>query len=215
MSKMGESQIIDFFSGYMKDVFRDKYGKNGRYSVGNFSGSQDRKFADFFAGTKSHNILIEFKEFKKECSAETKKPLRKRLCLTLDNNIALVSRSCHFVGWGKRQSSTEAEFSPYIDLICQLWNAAHLKTPTVNSHEPFIDQFIDGVVGVNHTDFIKYIEHLNGVAGGDEEGSKVGFKSILYSRNGNGRLIGTRFDSLAELNKLRSIKKPKSRIKNN
>lgn len=212
-NKMGESQIIDFFSSYMKDVFRDEFGKNGKYSIGNFSGSQDRKFADFFAGTDSNNILIEFKEFRNETSAEKEKPLRKKLCQTLTNNVALLSRSCHFIGWGKRQSSTEVEFSPYIDCVCRFWGAAHLKTPDIKSHGPFVNCFINGKLGVTHSQFIMYIEHLNSIAGGDEGGGKVGFKSILYSRGKDGRLLGTRFDSLDELNKLRQIKKPRSGIK--
>ncbi len=130
MKKMGESQIIDFFSTYLRDILREEYGKDAPYTLGNFSGSQDRKFADFFAGTKSHNILIEFKEAKKEHIAEQEKPLRKKLCLTLNNEVAAVSRLCHFIGWGKRQVHTEVELNVYIDLVCRLWSSdTHLCPP--------------------------------------------------------------------------------------
>lgn len=209
MRKFGEAQVIDYFSGYLKDTFRDVFGEKALYTVGNFSGSQDRKFSDFFAGTESQNILIEFKEKKEEHKKEKDKPLRQKLCLTLDEETSELSRQCHFIGWGMGLTVTKIELNPYIDLVCLLWEADnYLLTPIKHDHESFVDNFVSGHVGVDHDAFISYIEHLNTLAGGGASGVDVPFSSILYSRNDRGRLVGTRFDSLGQLNKLRNIPKP-------
>ncbi|MGE4295278.1 MAG: hypothetical protein AB7E49_06220 [Campylobacterales bacterium] len=206
MRKMGESQVIDFFFSYLKDSFRDVFGAAAQYTVGNFSGSQDRKFSDFFAGTDSHNLLIEFKEKKEEYRREQEKPLREKLCLTLDEEISELSRQCHFIGWDKGRVTTQIELNPYIDLVCRLWGIeGHLLSPSNHDHEVFVDNFIDGMVGVDHDSFVDYINHLNKVAGGGASGADVPFRSILYSRNDHGRLVGTRFENLGELNQLRNL----------
>lgn len=209
MRKIGEAQVIDFFSGYLKDVFRDVFGKNARYTVGNFSGSQDRKFSDFFAGTDSSNILIEFKEKREEHKKEKEKPLRHKLCLTLDEDISTISRECHFIGWGKGFAQTTIELNPYIDLVCRLWALDdYLFPPNDYGHRDFVDNFVNGNIGVNHEKFINYIKHLNHLAGGSASGADVPFRSILYSRDDHGLLVGTRFDNLGQLNQLRSMAKP-------
>lgn len=206
MRKMGESQIIDFFSGYLKDALRDDFGASASYTMGNFSGSQDRKFSDFFAGTSSSNILIEFKEKKAEYEKENEKPLRKKLCLNLNETVSTISRKCHFIGWGRDRVDTEVEFAAYIDLVCRLWNVKeHLLFPGEYGHEDFANKFIAGMVGVDHDKFVEYIEHLNKTAGGDARGDDVPFRSILYSRGENGRLVGTRFENLGELKQLRQL----------
>lgn len=207
MRKMGEAQVIDFFSGYLKDVLNIKFGAHVNYTVGNFSGSQDRKFSDFFAGTDSHNILIEFKEKKEECAYEGMKPLRKKLCDNLDEKISRLSRECHFIGWGTNHVNTVIEFNPYIDLICRIFNQKnYLLEPVDKNHRAFVQNFIDGKIGVDQDSFVKYIEHLNKIAGGSVSGKEVPFRSILYSRDENGLLVGTRFESLGELIQLRKMR---------
>lgn len=206
MRKMGESQVIDFFSSYLKDFFHDVFGVSAKYTVGNFSGSQDRKFSDFFAGTDSHNLLIEFKEKKGEFRNEQGKPLREKLCLTLNEEISELSRQCHFIGWDQGRITTQVEFNPYIDLVCRLWGLDdHLLPPSDHDHEVFVEDFVEGKVGVDHDSFVRYIDHLNKVAGGGATGKDVPFRSILYSRNDRGRLVGTRFENLGELNQLRNL----------
>ncbi len=206
MIKMGESQVIDFFSGYLKDSFRDVFGAAAQYTVGNFSGSQDRKFSDFFAGTDSHNVLVEFKEKKGEYRLEKEKPLRKKLCVTLDEEVSELSRQCHFIGWDRGRVTSQIEFNPYIDFVCPLWGVeGHLLFPSNHDHEIFVENFIGGKVGVDHESFMHYIAHLNKVAGGGASGADVPFRSILYSRNDHGRLVGTRFENLGQLNQLRKL----------
>lgn len=207
MKKMGEPQVIDFFSSYLKDTFRNVFGETAQYTVGNFSGSQDRKFSDFFAGTDSHNLLIEFKEKKGEYRHEQEKPLRKKLCFNLNEEVSELSRQCHFIGWDKGQVTTQVEFNPYIDLVCRLWGLeSHLLFPSDHDHEIFVEDFIGGTIGVGHGSFVRYIDHLNKVAGGGASGIDVPFRSILYSRNDRGSLVGTRFENLGELNQLRKLR---------
>jgi hypothetical protein len=213
MKKMGESQVIQFFTTALQDEMQKVYGSKHVYALGNFSGSQDRKFADFFCGTDSVNILIEFKEFKSEHRAEVDKPLRERLCKTLTADVARVSRSCHFIGWGKNGFNFNVELNSYIDLVCSLWGGVgHLVDPIDHLHEPFIDEFVGGRIGVAYEEFVDYVEQLNIVAGGSALGDKISFRSILFSRGGDGRVKANKFDNLGELRALIKLK-PSIRIK--
>jgi hypothetical protein len=198
--KMGEAQIIDFFSSCLRDEMYHKFGPNISYSIGNFSGSQDRKFADYFSGTSSSNILIEFKELKREAEDEWKKPLRKKLCLELTNETASQSRSSHFIAWGSGEQDLTVKLTPYVDLICTKYIGIPPLIPHAEQvHSEFIDAFLSGTQGVNQEEFVSYIEHLNKTAGGCADGKTVPFKSVLYSRNDSGKLVGTRFENLGQL----------------
>lgn len=209
---MGESQVIDFFSGYLRDSFHSNSEADISYVIGNFSGIQDKIFSDFFASTDSHNVLIEFKEKKMEYKREKEKPLRENLCFTLNEKVSKLSRQCHFIGWDKGLKTTQIEFNSYIDLVCRLWDRnAHLIIPSDHDHEVFVNNFTRGNVGVDHASFLRYIEHLNTVAEGDANGKDVPFRSILYSRNDRGRLVGTKFENLGELNQLRNSRLRPSR----
>ncbi|WP_200385718.1 hypothetical protein [Rhodocyclus tenuis] len=207
MKKMGESQVIQFFAGVLADEMRSAFGLECQYVIGNFSASQDRKFADFFAGTESVNILIEFKEFKKEYCDEIKKPLREKLCKTLTKDISNLSRSCHFIGWGTAGYNLSVELNPYIDLVCPLWGCTeHLDLPADYFYDSFINAFVKGSLGVSYADFVRYIEHLNRTAGGDASGDEAPFRSILFSRDNSGKIIANRFYNLRELRTLSSLK---------
>ncbi|MCX7098630.1 MAG: hypothetical protein NTV43_12090 [Methylococcales bacterium] len=205
--KMGESQNIDFFSTALRNELLIKFGKNAAYSIGNFSGSQDRKFADFFAGTCSSCILIEFKEFSSEISDEQKKPLREKLCQELSIDTALLSRSSHFIAYRSPKNSMQIQLAPYVDVVCPLFSIGipPLARIQTNQHTDFIDDFLSGTKGTAYDNFLRYVGHLNTTAGGIANGSAVPFKSILYSRNVQGKVIGTIFDSLGELRKLLNL----------
>lgn len=90
MDTIGEAQVTQFFSNPLQDEIQKKWGHNAIFLFGNFAGKQDKKFADFFAGTRSKNILIEFKESKRNLKDELRKPLRKSLCFTLNDEIATL-----------------------------------------------------------------------------------------------------------------------------
>lgn len=198
--KIGEAQGIDFFS----TVFREKYSKiydnESKYSVGVFSGSQDRRFADFFAGTESTCMLIEFKEFAGEVSDELGKPLREHLCLNLDDESARLSRGSHYIAYRTKTEEIRLEIAPYIDVVCPGFGVGlpPLAAFQMTEHGQFIDRFFNGGAGSNYTDFVRYAGHMSSIAGKHTDGLKTPFKAILYSRNAEGVLKGTKFKTLRE-----------------
>jgi len=202
MKKSGEAQVVDFFSKCLSDKLTQKFGTNFKHVSGNFSGSQDRKFADYFAGTGSHNILIEFKEFKDEYRAEVRKPLRAKLCQMLSSEIAILSRKCHFIGWKQVHADMHVTLNSYIDLVCQLWEAKFLVQTDDSNHKQFLQGFLAGDSGVGIDEFVEYVGHLNNLAGGTADGSTAPFHALLYSRNDEGDLVATRFENLEQMREL-------------
>lgn len=203
--KIGESQAIHFFSTCFQDEVRNQLGTSEVYSFGNFSGSQDRVFADVFAGTKSRCVLIEFKEYRKEIDDELRKKLRKLLCKNLDATTADLSRKTHFVAYFKNEKKDEVVLEPYIDTVCPLFGMGipPLQAATDYGHDSFIDDFISNGRGVSHNDFQRYIGIMSALAKRTVDGKNAAFSSLLYSRNeANGRVKATRFDSLGELETL-------------
>lgn len=207
-NKFGESQVIDFFATALRDKLITKFGKNAKYSIGNFSGSQDRKFADFFAGTDSSCILIEFKEYEREIQDENKKPLRKKLCEELTNETAALSRGSHFIAYRLPTDKMQLKLAPYVDVVCPHFSIGipPLATAHTKAHSDFIDGFLSEREGASFNQFIEYAGHLNAAAGGITNGASAPFESILYSRDAQGEVVGTKFESLGELKKLLDLK---------
>jgi len=209
-SKFGESQSISFFETALRDELCNKFGKNANYTMANFSGSQDRKFADFFAGTDSSCILIEFKEFEHEIQDESKKPLRRKLCEELTNGSAALSRGSHFIAYRSPINRMQINLAPYVDVVCTIFSIGipPLAAAQSKTHFDFIDGFLNGHEGVSFNQFVGYVGYLNATAGGIANGAAAPFRSILYSRDMRGRLVGTLFESLGELRQLLD-RKPK------
>lgn len=209
--KQGEAQVIEFFSKHLSRKLDQRLGEGNHYTFGNFSGSQDRRFGDVFCGTKSRNILIEFKEFRTERRAESKKPLRQMLCVKLTKSLSKLSRDCHFIGWDKKEVVMNLEFSPYIDTVCPLFTflvpKGNLKKEQFTGHRDFSAKFVDGDIGVNYKQFSEYVKELDKIAGGSVGGSgeDVEFSSFLYSLDEHGDVKGTKFNSLRELAKVRDL----------
>ncbi|PTQ78193.1 hypothetical protein C8R26_104177 [Nitrosomonas oligotropha] len=208
VGKIGESQTLQFFSTIIQTELSARFGRRGKYSIGNFSGSQDRRFADVFVGTESSCVLIEFKEFESEVADEQNKPLRKKFCEELTPEIASLSRSGHFIAFRKPKSQMEIIVAPYVDTVCPRFSVG--IPPLVNAkrqdHDRFIKSFLGNTEGQNYQSFIQYVGHLNSIAGGTPDGSTAPFKSVLYSRNRQGRVIGTVFESIGELRKLLKLR---------
>lgn len=209
MKKIGESQVISFFSFFLRDAHNKMSGSHQHLAIGDFAGMQDRKFADFFAGTRATNILIEFKEFKSECAAEKTKPLRAKLCKELDHDVAALSRQCHFIGWREQQiDDLTVELNPYIDSVCPLWKCnQYLLSPTNFTHIDFVQKFLDGNIGAPYDQFVSYIELLNKLDGGAEDSHDVPFTAVLYSQTSR-VLKATIFHNLRELKELQKISQP-------
>lgn len=49
----------------------------------------------------------------------------------------------------------------------------HLLLPSGYDHEIFVENFIGGKIGLDHESFVRYIVHLNKVAGGGASGADV------------------------------------------
>ncbi len=206
-SKIGESQVIQFFSTAVEIKLQEKFGCQAKYSIGNFSGIQDRKFADFFVGTESACILIEFKEFENEIADEQKKPLRKKLCTELTQETARLSRASHFIAYRKPGSDLEIIVTPYVDTVCPLFSVSipPLADKINQNHQDFIEDFLSNKAGQDYKQFIRYVGHMNSTAGGTSDGATAPFKSVLYSKNKQGKIIGTIFESIGELSKLLNL----------
>lgn len=200
---IGEQQIVDAFSGFLKDKFRDAFGYNARYSVGSFAGKQDEVFSDFFAGTLSKNILIEFKEKESGFASEKRKILRKALCSHIDGGFAKISRDCHFSGWNSGGEQIQIELTSYIDKVCPLFDLSESQRElfhpeTIYPHRYFISAFLEEGLGVSSDEFRAYIHFLDWLR---DNGAPLGvteFKAILYSYDAEGELIGTSFRNLDE-----------------
>lgn len=203
MKKIGESQVIQSFSTIFQVELAQKF-KNASYCFGNFSGSQDRKFADVFVGTKSSCMLIEFKEFEEEIENEYRKPLRKKLCEELTSETANLSRVGHFIAFRKPGSQMEITIASYADTVCPGFSVGipPLAIAEQFGHREFIKNFLDNAAGQNYPSFIKYVGHLNSMAGGTADGLVAPFKSVLYSKDDQGNVIGTIFKTIGELTKI-------------
>ncbi|MEW5290891.1 hypothetical protein ABW286_17190 [Erwinia papayae] len=211
--KIGESQVIDFFSAVLRDKFSDRYKKNKPISIGNFSGSQDRKFADFFAGTASSNILIEFKEFESDYTKEWDKPLRQTLCRIIDADTAQFSRRCHFIAWRESDPEVQVSIAPYIDKVCPQYNTIPPLQAFDNiPHKDFINDFLDDEKGITPEEFKDYVKYMDDIAGGKQAGENVPFKSILYSYQDE-EMVATYFKNLGELRSLITQLFPERKMK--
>lgn len=213
MKKIGESQVIQSFSTFLQAELAAKFNGNINYCFGNFSGSQDRKFADVFVGTESSCVLIEFKEFEKEINDEYDKPLREKLCNQLTEETAALSRSGHFIAFRKPGSQMEITVASYADTVCPGFSVGipPLVLAKQFGHREFIKNFLNNATGQDYTSFIKYIGHLNSTAGGTSDGSSAPFKSVLYSTDNKGSIIGTVFESIGELRKVLKLSPQKKK----
>jgi hypothetical protein len=207
---IGEQQIVDAFSGFLKDKFRDIFGHNSSYSIGNFAGKQDEVFSDFFAGTLSKNILIEFKERESGLTSEKRKILRKALCSKINDGFAQISRECHFAGWNSGSGKIQIELTSYIDKVCPLFDLPRSQLDLFQAggifpHKHFISALLDEELGVSPDEFRAYIHFLDWLR---DSGAPLGmteFKAILYSYDAEGELIGTPFKNLDEALAVASI----------
>lgn len=213
MKKIGESQVIQSFSTFLQAELAVKFNGNINYCFGNFSGSQDRKFADVFVGTESSCILIEFKEFEGEIKDEYDKSLREKLCNELTVETAALSRSGHFIAFRKPGSKMEITIASYVDTVCPGFSVGipPLAMAQQFGHREFVKNFLNNAAGQDYTSFIKYIGHLNSTAGGTADGLAAPFKSVLYSKDNQGSIIGTVFESIGELKKVLKLSPQKNR----
>lgn len=211
--KIGEAQAIDFFGTALREMHEKNYGKEANYSVGIFSGSQDRKFADFFAGIGSTCILIEFKEFENEIKHELRKELRENLCKNLNETDAALSRGAHYIAYRSKAEDMQLRIAPYVDVVCPDFGIGQppLLPFLKKDHENFINDFLSSNAGCSYDNFVRYAGYMSAIAGSTPNGLKTRFRAIFYSRNHAGTVVGTIFKNLSDFKKMMD-KKPSRKM---
>lgn len=172
-TKIGEAQVQEAFVEHLRFKIGEKYGPNFPYAFGAFNGSQDRKYADYFAGVNARNILIEFKEFKSEISSETRKPLRKKLCNSISDENLENSLNAHFISWrvdDPNGNRLRLRIDTYLPTVCPLFDR-HFDGGKEKWIQHFLDGFLDLEVGVSNEEFEVYINELSRIAGDAGEGN--------------------------------------------
>jgi len=94
---------------------------------------------------------------------ELRKPLRKSLCFTLNDEIATLSRNCHFAAWREKDVKGYANIAiniiPYIDEVCKQFDDLPRLVKKIlmkdypTLHEIFIEKFLVDEVGVSYAEF--------------------------------------------------------------
>ena len=197
-TKIGEAQVQQAFVEHLKYAISEKFGPKYPNNYGAFNGSQDKKYADYFAGVNAQNILIEFKEFKSEISSESAKPLRKKLCETISDSNLPRSINAHFISWRLENSSDNnivLKIDTYLPtvgpLFGKVFSGKHEKDIT-----KFVDDFLDKKTGISNEDFELYIKELSNIAGGKGGASFYGVHVTFDPVDG---LKLTTFSKIAEL----------------
>lgn len=209
MNKIGEQQIQRFFSEYLGNAVRSKFGEDFPFAYGEFNGMQDRKYADYFAGVNASNLLIEFKEFFCEIKDEKKKGLRLKLCQELPSDLVEISYCSHHISWReKSDKSIVLGFQRYISKVCPLFeiNYSEFNAVGVNG---FLTQFLSKEIGSDNESFSEYIKYLAAIAG--DEGAD--FFGVLISFDQELGMKNTIFSNMAELIELINSVKPEVKKK--
>lgn len=212
-TKHGEAQIVQAFTVRLNNEINNSASIED-YCLGDFSGMQDKTYADFFAGVNSKNILIEFKEYKHEIKSESRKSLRELMCINLDQYISGISCKCHFLAWNDSSSDeVNIKLSEYIDMVCPIFNLGEeveklLQEPNEVSDIDFIDSFLSGRAGENFKAFKAYISYLDLLDKEKGDGGVSSFKALLYSYSNMGELKITKINSLDELVSLKYLYEP-------
>lgn len=164
MSTLGESNVVELFSTKLDRAVITRYGAKQKYMKGNFAGKADTLFADFFVGLPFSSVLIEFKDIETGDKAERRKPLRIKLCKSLDTATLRLSLQCHFFGFGIAHGNEkfDVHLSEYVAQVCPILGGASVELPqaTTEAAHGFLQRMMDRKIGLDIPDFIEYLEFL-------------------------------------------------------
>lgn len=206
MIKIGEQQVQRMFSEHLGETLRNRFGEKIRYAYGEFNGMQDKKYADYFAGVNSSNIIIEFKEFFSEINDERRKALRENLCKNIPDYLIETSYLSHHISWrGDSSESIVLAFDRYLSRVCPIFDIEYERFKVVGVSK-FIDDFLDKRIGAGSDDFADYVDYLAELAG--DEGSS--FFGVLLSFDPKVGLKNTIFYNLEQLVELAGGNTPNS-----
>ena len=211
MNKIGESQVQQAFDEHLKYQITKKFGADFPHAYGAFGGNQDRKYADYFSSVNARNILIEFKEFREEIKAESRKPLRQKLCENVTNVDFDYSLNCHFISWrvpNEENKKLRLRIDTYLPSVCPMFGIEFQ-----GSHEQeivqFVEEYLEFKVGLNNEDFEKYVNTLSEIATGDTESDSPSFYAVYVTFDPEIGLNLEYFSTISELISLSKNIKPK------
>ncbi|KAA8672289.1 hypothetical protein [Vibrio gigantis] len=182
MSKIGEQIVQRCFSEKLKHQLDKRYGKYYHYASGELNGGLDRLYADYFASVGTKCVLIEFKEFETEIRREKEKPLRKKLCEEIPLSHQQNSYDGHFISWRDKDcDSINVNLDRYISKVGPLFGKTFDGFAQMDA-EDFIEDFIDGFIGIEFVDFECYLRYLASLDDGSG-GSGGGFGGMILVFN--------------------------------
>jgi hypothetical protein len=179
MNRKHEQSVADAFSNHFSKIAMEQGKTLNRCSL---DGQDAILGADYIFTNTTKFALIEFKFEEQDIKAESKKPLRAKLCTFLDSEISRRSQSlqCHYIAWSKKRQKRTMHFNNYYPEVCnnQIFNP--VKTPLTNQERGIssrvnanevIKSFLSGEIGSNYYAFKQYTNWL--MALGGHEGSTV------------------------------------------
>lgn len=177
MKRKHEQSIIDSFSNYFLKAGEIRGRQTNRFSL---DGQDSTLGADYIFTSNTKFALVEFKYEESDIVAEGKKPLRKTLCLRLDQDLPRKNQSlqCHYIAWSKKETSRHILFNKYYLEVCnrELFSNSSLRNSRKDTAsriraEELVDEFLGGDIGSNFETFNRYTNWLISI--GDKEGSGV------------------------------------------
>ncbi len=178
MKKKHEQSIINIF----KSLFEKKCREYGYKHVSTSLDGQDELLgADYIFSETTKFILVEFKYTDKEINSEKKKPLRKKLCERLRDNIKedcdkfikegcdklSLHLNCHFISFRK---ANHLYINNYVGRVCN--PVFNIKVVGSNK-DILVPEFINcllknGSHGLNFEQFEMYVKWLLCIARDDD-----------------------------------------------
>lgn len=179
MKKKHEQSVIDSFFNHFQKIGSSR----GRY-VHKFSldGQDSILGADYIFTCNTNFALVEFKYEERDIRAESEKPLRRTLCLRLDQDQTkrYQSLQCHFIAWSQKEESRRIYFNQYQPEVCnrELFPDAPLRKLQKDSTsrmraEGLVTQFLDGEIGSTFETFREYTNWLLSLGEKEETGVEI------------------------------------------
>ncbi|HHG3247567.1 TPA: hypothetical protein ACPVXZ_004807 [Vibrio parahaemolyticus] len=201
MRRRHEQSIIDRFSEFFLEQGRSLGRDVNRFSL---DGQDTELGADYIFNSGTRFTLVEFKYEERDILSEGSKPLRELLCVRLDSEQRrkLQSLNCHYISWSQRVLNTrQVMFNKYYPEVCNTTvfsaDMRHV-CPDTSSRESamgLVEQFLNGNIGSDFSEFQNYTDWLMTLAG--KEGTGV---EVMMDNPASNELALLEFSNLSALN---------------
>ena len=181
MQRKHEQSVADGFSKHFSEIAIKRGRTLNRCSL---DGQDAILGADYIFTTTTKFALIEFKYEERDIKSESRKPLREKLCVSLDREEKRRSQSlqCHYISWSKKRQARTVFFNNYYPEVCNnqvftflkvpLNNSQNKKSSRINANE-IIESFLNGEIGSNYYTFKHYTNWLMSLGGHGESTVEV------------------------------------------